>query len=305
MLLEEGAMRPFSGAVATLGRQHVYVTWEEFQQFARQAGVDVPKEITPKLHLEPKLAEKGYISDETLLAGLGFVERLTLDYSDYEAVDEIFDLNQAETPSHLQNRFDVVLDTGTLEHVFHVPNVLSNLHRMLKPQGRIVHLSPAANCLDHGFYSFSPTFFADYYHANRYEIHQLRVCRYSRDDVNSPVEVFDYLARRTSAFDIGSLDDRVHYTWVSVQRRPASTCGVVPQQSAYVRQWAQAAQRAEPADELSAEPAGTKADRLMKLTSCCPPAQRTARWLITAWRRMLNAYRTRHQFPLPKVCQYR
>ena len=121
LLLQEAAVRPFSGSVATLGRQHIYFTWDEFQQFGRKAGVSIPISVKPQLHREPKLARLDYASDATILAGLGFSECVTLDYSNYQSVDEIFDLNQPETPAHLRDRFDVVLDTGTLEHVFHAP----------------------------------------------------------------------------------------------------------------------------------------------------------------------------------------
>ena len=305
LLLNEAAVRPFSGSAVTLGRQHIYFSWEDFQHLARNASVAMPGGITPRLHREVDLARRGYASDATIFSGLGFSECRTLDYSDYEAVNEIFDLSQPETPLHLQNRFDLVLDTGTMEHVFHVPNVLANLHRMLKPGGRLIHLTPAANYLDHGFYSFSPTFFADYYHVNRYAIHQVCVCRHTTKGENSPVQVFDYLNRGPSGFDVGSLDDHVYNNWVVVQRREDSTCGIIPQQSAYLTRWADSSSGASSAGSWESEPAGTKADRLLKLTARWGPLHRLARGTIRAWRGLVNRYRKKFQFPLPKVGEYR
>ena len=175
---------------------------------------------------------------------------------------------------------------------------------MLKPGGRIVHLSPAANYLDHGFYSFSPTFFADYYHANHYAIHKMQLCRYSKIGENSPVEVFDYLSQGRRGFEVGTLDRRVYNTWVIVEKRTDSTSGIVPQQSTYLTKWAAPAAHAGGQDFPLAEPTGTKADRLLKLTAAFPPLQRAARWSIHTWRKIINGYRRRFVFPLPKVGEY-
>lgn len=63
-----------------------------------------------------------------------------------------------------------------LEHVFHLANALSSVVRMAKTGGRIIHISPMSNCADHGFYSFSPALFVDYYSINRLAIQKNRLC---------------------------------------------------------------------------------------------------------------------------------
>lgn len=305
LLLEESSVRPFQGSVATLGRQHVYFTWDEFLQFATAARAVVPAGIVPRLHREPKLCANRYAADDSVMAGLGFTELVTIDYSNYEDVAELLDLNQPDTPPQMQNRFDVILDIGTIEHVFHLPNVLAHLHRMLKPQGRVIHLTPAANFLDHGFYCFSPTFFADYYAANRYQIHQIRLCRYSqKDNVNSPMQGFDYLQPKSWQFEVGSLDDCTYNTWVVARKTPESTAGAIPQQSFYVRQWADSRSLNSPSGIDLGAPAAGKADRLLKLTAGWPFAHRLAQGLVSVWRNQLQRYRRRHRFPLPKACEY-
>lgn len=69
---------------------------------------------------------------------LGFPGLQALDISDFEGADHIFDLNQDELPEHLTSRFDAVFNGGTLEHVFHVPNALTSITRMLRPGGVVV-----------------------------------------------------------------------------------------------------------------------------------------------------------------------
>ena len=89
------------------------------------------------------------------------------DVSSYENPDFIIDLNQPVDPVHY-NQFDVILDAGTLEHVFDVATAFDNINRMLRVGGNVVIFVPASNSIDHGFYSFSPTLFFDYFGDNGY-----------------------------------------------------------------------------------------------------------------------------------------
>ena len=62
-----------------------------------------------------------------------------MDNSDFEDADFIHDLNSVPAPKPLRDRFDVIFNYGTIEHVFHVPNALQNIHDMLKVGGRVIH----------------------------------------------------------------------------------------------------------------------------------------------------------------------
>src|SRR5688572_27761570 len=109
LLLEESRSRPFHGRIATLGRQTLYTTEKEVNQQFRKFG------IAPQGPLDT-------LDDVALMRALGFSELRSLDYSDFEGATDVIDLNLLELPAHLARGFDVVLDSGTLEHVFHVPN---------------------------------------------------------------------------------------------------------------------------------------------------------------------------------------
>ena len=78
-----------------------------------------------------------------------------------------FDLNEDELPERLVSRFDAVFNGGTLEHVFHVPNALTSITRMLRPGGVVVHVVPCNGWVNHGFYQISPTLMFDYYDGGR------------------------------------------------------------------------------------------------------------------------------------------
>ena len=103
---------------------------------------------------------------------LGFDEVKSLDFNDFEGAEFICDLNKPVEPTLLE-RFDVVFDGGTLEHIFDIKAALFNIDSLLVDGGLVIHEVPSSNSIDHGFYSFSPTFFQDFYPNQGYEIIEL------------------------------------------------------------------------------------------------------------------------------------
>jgi SAM-dependent methyltransferase len=87
------------------------------------------------------------------------------DISPYENPDYLIDLNNRGGPEY-NDKFDIIFDIGTLEHIFDVPTALENITRMLKPGGRVILVVPSSNYIDHGFYQFSPTLFYDFFSCN-------------------------------------------------------------------------------------------------------------------------------------------
>lgn len=86
----------------------------------------------------------------------------SVDFSDYEEATHIHDMSEP-IPDHLANRYDTVMDYGTSEHVYNLPQVFENYSRMLRPGGQIVHVLPANNFTGHGFWQFSPELFFSLY----------------------------------------------------------------------------------------------------------------------------------------------
>jgi len=223
LLLEEARARPFAGRVATLGRQTIYATGREVAAQFRKFDVPARAAIDPK---SPEL-------DDTLIfRALGFDELHSLDYSDFEGATHVVDLNRLGLPDQLVGYFDVVLDSGTLEHVFHVPNALANVVSMAKVGGRIIFLAPSSNHLDHGFYMFSPTFFSDYFAANGFRIEKLYVVRYS-GDMDAMWDAYEYEPGGWRDLHIGGLDDAPYAIFVVATKTAHATSGVVPQQGYY------------------------------------------------------------------------
>lgn len=160
----------FTGPVLTLGRQSVQATLGETRRLLLSAGItpanlSTDKDVRINMPSWFNAAYENPISDVAFFNLLGITEIMALDYSDYEGAEIQHDLNYV-IPNELQNRFSLIIDGGTLEHLFDIKQSLINIATMLKTGGRIIHFSPASNFVNHGFYQFSPTLFFDYYGAN-------------------------------------------------------------------------------------------------------------------------------------------
>jgi hypothetical protein len=81
-----------------------------------------------------------------------------VDNSGYEGAALVHDLNHP-VPAEWEQRYDAVVDGGTLEHVFNFPGALANCMRLARVGGRLFIFTPANNQLGHGFYQFSPELF--------------------------------------------------------------------------------------------------------------------------------------------------
>jgi len=222
LLLEEGAERPFRGTIGTLGKQRVFATNQQLSNTFRRAGA-APQTPLPR--------NDQIVTDTALLEAMGFDTVESLDYSDYEGATHVLDLNQPTIPDGLRERYDVLLDSGTIEHVFHIPNVLANIHNLIKVGGRVIFIAPSSNHLDHGFYMFSPTFFYDYYRANGFKIEAIYVVRYHPD--GGPWHVYEYSPSAWEQFQIGGLDSRPYAIFLVATKTATSRHDVIPQQGFY------------------------------------------------------------------------
>lgn len=236
ILLKEASRRPFGGRVLTLGKQDIFLSYDLFSEISNEFGVKLCP-VNVALSHKPAFAEKLLISDVCFIQSLGFSEVKSLDNSDYESADYVFDLNNNEVPEDLFQAFDVIIDGGTIEHVFHLPNALNNIFKMLRLGGRIIHLSPSSNHMDHGFYMFSPTLFWDFYTTNKFEVNYFELFRYTQRHDIDPWEISDYRPGCLGAIQFGGLDDGMYGIACIVTKTKDSTGRVIPQQGSYLTAW--------------------------------------------------------------------
>lgn len=153
-------MHEFSGSILQLGKQTTYVNPKQILNIGKKFGY---------LPAVDEINSNAPVDDVNLFKYLGFSNVESLDYSDYESPTHLHDMN-LPVPQIFHDNYDVIYDGGTLEHIFNFPQSLINIYNMLKIGGIVIHASPSCNFVDHGFYSFSPTAFYDYYSQNSWEI---------------------------------------------------------------------------------------------------------------------------------------
>lgn len=232
-IMEEHRNKPFSGDLLLLGQGDVYFTQGSFENMARTAKTPLKEGIDPEPSKLRTLADKGYMSSASLFKQLGFSRISVLDVSSYEGADIQFDLNSLEVPEELRSRFDTIIDHGTLEHVFHLPNALRNLFMMLRTGGRMIHSAPSGNFFDHGFYMFQPTLFMDFYKANGWDINLFKVGQYTPNQETEPAFFADYEPHLFDAVSYGRMDNKLYISLCVVQKKPNSTADLIPIQGAY------------------------------------------------------------------------
>lgn len=110
---------------------------------------------------------------EPFLRILGACEIASFDASDYEKATCVHDFNRP-IPDGFKDKFSVVLDGGTLEHIFNFPTAIKNCMEMVREGGHYLSITPTNNFLGHGFYQFSPElFFRVLSPANGFETEQI------------------------------------------------------------------------------------------------------------------------------------
>lgn len=170
ILAMEQEKHPLRGDVLTLGQQAVYSTLERAQKiFAlhklKCAALPQGFSAENKIPSWRGTAYSKYTNAQAVLSLLGARRVYSADVSDYENPDFIIDFNK-NVAKEYYDRFDVIFDIGTIEHVFDISTALSNLVKMVKTGGDIILILPCSNAIDHGFYSFSPTLLFDFFSKN-------------------------------------------------------------------------------------------------------------------------------------------
>jgi SAM-dependent methyltransferase len=234
-LLKECEQRPFRGHLLLLGQGDIYFDMPRLKRFAAITGVVLDETIAVRFSHIPEFYEKGYLHCDTVFKMLGFSKISVLDFSAYEGADILFDLNNSNVPKELENKFDMIVDHGTLEHVFHYPNALNNVFQMLKIGGRVVFSAPSSNFFDHGFYMLQPTLFADWLTVNNWHVHSIQIVQFTENEGDEPCFYTDYEPGGFDSVSYGKMDNKLYAT-VSIATKMERTTGdICPQQGAYSR----------------------------------------------------------------------
>lgn len=108
-----------------------------------------------------------------------------------------FDLNHDEVPGTMKNKYDIVINSGTTEHVLNQLNALKAIHDLAKPGGIIYSMFLINGFGDHGLLRYCSRFVRLLAAANQYEVLD--------DETHTSPDKFDQaqwvIMRKTSGAD--------------------------------------------------------------------------------------------------------
>ena len=117
-------------------------------------------------------SETGAALNEAWLGQL--VEGIGMHYDSLDVAvgykTRLTDLNRHTLPDDMLNRFDVVINCGTTEHILNQYNAFLCVHQATKTGGLMIHQVPSTGHTDHGYFTYTSRFFFDLAGYNDYEI---------------------------------------------------------------------------------------------------------------------------------------
>ena len=151
------------GRTITLGRQNLDITANHLRKI-----IPVTSQYKHETYVDQLL--KDYFNSTIVDS---------IDKSDYEKATIIHNMN-IPIPNNLKEKYDTVIDSGTLEHIYNIPQALENVSSLCRPGGQIIHILPSNNLCGHGFYQISPElFFSLYSDKNGYKDTEVFLARVS------------------------------------------------------------------------------------------------------------------------------
>jgi hypothetical protein len=132
----------------------------KFLKEAKQLGVDMTRIMTlGRQDLMARPRTEKYADVELRRGGAQIVH--SVDVSEFEGCSHVHDLNKP-LPDEWKCGYTLVLDGGTLEHVFNAPQAISNAMDLVAVGGHLIVDTPTNNWCGHGFYQFSPCLFRSF-----------------------------------------------------------------------------------------------------------------------------------------------
>ena len=229
------AARTESGAasIATIGQLQHFMSPKQARDLCREHGLPAAADWTGRLF--------GSYGPE-FFSAIGCKRLTVFDASAYEGADVVHDMNEPVSAEHHQ-QYDIVVDGGSIEHIFRPDQTLANIMRMVRVGGSAIIWTPANNLCGHGFYQFSPEFFYSALRSsNGFDITAVRLveCRFPSVSLVPSRAVYDVRSPREIRDRVGVVSRRplmmlVRATKLEHLDEPFER---TPQQSDYEDHWA-------------------------------------------------------------------
>ena len=131
----------------------------------------------------------------------------------------------------------MIIEAGTIEHVFNFPVAINNCMEALKIDGHFIAITPVNNQMGHGFYQFSPElFYRVFSEENGFKILKMIICA-STDgpELMKWYEVADPKAVKERVMLVNNFPTDLLF--IAKKTHDAAIFNHTPQQSDYVSTW--------------------------------------------------------------------
>lgn len=166
----------FKGPLLTLGNQDIYTDADTLRKWVKEyklnklSSADIEPSTSLGLRqINPQSSRFVHAKSFFKLLGISQKNYYDVDKFDFDKPRILHDLEKSFSPKY-KNFFNLIIDSGTLEHIFDIRSVMANIIAITKTGGYVLQIIPSNNFLNHGFYQVNPTFFYDFYTANGFKI---------------------------------------------------------------------------------------------------------------------------------------
>jgi SAM-dependent methyltransferase len=138
--------------VMELGSQNI---WCPHTTMVKDLFTAFGRPVPPEMILQGFANWTGSARD--LYEGLGFKYNCVDTDGKFDAL--ILDINFDAVPPDEKNKYDLVTNHGTTEHLINQLNAFKMIHDYTKPGGLMLHALPFLGQVDHGFFNYHPILF--------------------------------------------------------------------------------------------------------------------------------------------------
>ncbi len=174
MEMTEAGQLPYGGEICDIGTTQLFgdsvkdAARSMLDYYARHTPEGSSRDRVTDSQLS-SIADGCFLGELLILAGFRYT---ALDI--FKAPNTIlYDLNRHAPGPKLKNRFDLVMNFGTTEHVLNQFNAFRTIHQLTKVQGVMYHDLPMAGYLNHAFFRYDPLFFKMLAPENKYKLSSL------------------------------------------------------------------------------------------------------------------------------------
>jgi hypothetical protein len=118
-----------------------------------------------------------------------------IDVKKLKGIEIVEDLNTLLPKAYIK-KYDLVVDTGTLEHCFNYGVAFVNMCNSLKLGGKVISTAPCT-MVNHGFFNISPTLYVDAFEQNGFSLNKIYLRTFGKNS-----KFMSILDKATSRFQV-------------------------------------------------------------------------------------------------------